>query len=118
VVMSTSIDTVRADLARLHRRWRAAGLHGGRTIGAAIEHSAVTRPDVELVFDTEIGRSIVTVGEIADRASRLAGGLAARGLVPGDRLLVQMPNSVEQAVTVAAAFWYGLVVVPVIHIYG
>ena len=36
-----------------------------------------------------------TFGEVDARAERMAVALEARGLKPGDRLLVQLPNSVE-----------------------
>ena len=59
-----------------------------------------------------------TVGEVADRARRLAGGLARRGLGPGDVVAYQYPNWAEAAVAFWATSLLGVTIVPVVHIYG
>ena len=59
-----------------------------------------------------------TVGELADRGARLAGLLAARGLGPGDVVAFQLPNWPEAASTFYGLLQLGVVVVPIVHIYG
>jgi acyl-CoA synthetase len=58
------------------------------------------------------------MAEVHAMARRVAGGLRARGVGPGDAVAFQMPNCVEAA----AVFWgsalLGAVVVPVVHFYG
>jgi long-chain acyl-CoA synthetase len=53
---------------------------------------------------------------LADRASRLATGLAGLGLRPGDRLLVLMANCPEVQTTYTAAWRAGAVVTPLIFL--
>ena len=54
-----------------------------------------------------------------DRAARIAGRLLrARGLGPGDVVVVQLPNWVEAGITFWAAAYLGAVVVPIVHFYG
>ena len=58
------------------------------------------------------------MGDVHEMARRLAGGLVARGVRPGDAVAFQMPNCAEAA----AVFWgsalAGAVVVPIVHFYG
>ena len=55
-------------------------------------------------------------GQLADRAARLATGLADLGVRPGDRLLVLMANCPEVLVTYTAAWRAGAVVTPLIFL--
>jgi len=55
-------------------------------------------------------------GRLADRAARLATGLADLGVRPGDRLLVLMANCPEVLVTYTAALRAGAVVTPLIFL--
>ena len=51
-------------------------------------------------------------GEIEDLVLRMARGLAARGLAPGERVFIRMGNSVDYALAFFAANAAGLVPVP------
>ena len=55
-------------------------------------------------------------GQLADRAARLATGLAGLGVRPGDRLLVLMANCPEVLITYTAAWRAGAVVTPLIFL--
>jgi long-chain acyl-CoA synthetase len=55
-------------------------------------------------------------GGMADRAARLATGLAGLGVRPGDRLLVLMANCPEVLITYTAAWRAGAVVTPLIFL--
>ncbi len=55
-------------------------------------------------------------GRLADRAARLATGLADLGVRPGDRLLVLMANCPEVLITYTAAWRAGAVVTPLIFL--
>lgn len=57
-----------------------------------------------------------TFGELSGRADRLASGLLARGLRPADRVVVQLPNTVDFVVTCIALFRAG--VLPVLAMPG
>jgi long-chain acyl-CoA synthetase len=57
-----------------------------------------------------------TSGQLADRAARLATGLAGLGVRPGDRLLVLMANCPEVLITYNAAWRAGAVVTPLLFL--
>ena len=57
------------------------------------------RPDSEAVIELGAGR--VTYRELWDQASRVAGGLRAGGLTPGDRVAVRYPAGINWVL----AFW-------------
>ncbi len=57
-----------------------------------------------------------TSGQMADRGSRLATGLAGLGVRSGDRLLVLMANCPEVLITYTAAWRAGAVVTPLIFL--
>ena len=52
-------------------------------------------------------------GELAARVARIAGGLRARGLVPGDRVVLFMRNHPAYLELMYACWWAGLAAVPV-----
>ena len=91
-----------------------AGLWAGTTILKDAEALMARSPEHVLIVDA--GRAW-SVGEIHDRALRLAGALRRGGLVPGDRISYQLPNWVETAIIELAAAMAGLVVNPIIAIY-
>ena len=82
-----------------------------RTLSATLERAAVERPDHPAVVD-EDGHSL-TYAELLDGARRVASGLLARGLQPGDRVVLMMDNHAAHVVTWAATSFAGLVAVPV-----
>jgi acetyl-CoA synthetase len=55
----------------------------------------------------------VSFADLAVRSGRLATGLTALGLAPGERVAVKLGQSIEMAVAVLAVLWAGGVVVPV-----
>jgi acyl-CoA synthetase (AMP-forming)/AMP-acid ligase II len=58
-----------------------------------------TRPDAEALVELGAGR--LTYRQLWDRAARVAGGLRADGLQPGDRVAVRYPAGIDWAL----AFW-------------
>ena len=59
------------------------------------------------------GSQVITWGALATRVAAVAGGLLARGLVPGDRVAVHLGNVPDFAVVYFAVLRAGLVAVPV-----
>jgi len=55
-------------------------------------------------------------GDLHDRAARLAAGLQERGLEPGDRVVVQMPNCPEVGIAYQAIWRAGGVVTPALFL--
>ena len=68
-------------------------------------HSAV-RPFAGTFHDVEL------------EARRLAAGLRARGVGPGDVVALQLPNWMEAAAAFWASAFLGAVTVPIVHFYG
>jgi mycobactin salicyl-AMP ligase len=76
-------------------RYRAAGYWTGRTVDSVLRHAATTWPDHVGVVDAV---SSLTFSELDTLADRAAGGFAALGIAPADRVLLQLPNSCRFAV--------------------
>lgn len=100
------------------QEWRRQGLHAGRTIGEEIALAAARDPGLTLHFSSGGKETPVTFAEIAGESRERAAGLAALGLRQGDRIMVQAPHSRDNMILFAAAMKLGLVVVPVVGIYG
>lgn len=58
----------------------------------------------------------LTTGELNARAARVAGGLRAHGVAPGDRVVVMMMNTPEVFISYRAIWRAGAVVTPVIFL--
>lgn len=61
-----------------------------RTVTSLIEAAAAAAPDVPAVI---YGASVLTYSGLAARARRVAGGLSALGVRPGDRVAFWLPNT-------------------------
>ncbi len=81
-----------------------------RTINAVLDRAVERWPNQPaVVTDT----ATATYAEIHDRVLRLAGGLAATGIEPGDRLAACLPNTIDIVVAFYAtarvgALWVGI----------
>jgi D-alanine--poly(phosphoribitol) ligase subunit 1 len=82
----TSIDVLQAILARAERD---------------PEHPAVK----------DLGRDL-RYGELRDETERVAHGLANRGVQPGDRVAIYLPNSADFVISALASMWVGAIFVP------
>ena len=79
------------------------------TIPAALARAARQWPGQEALAD---GSLRLTYRQYLERSVRLACGLIARGVRPGDRVVVWAPNSAEAALTAMAVAFAGGVLVP------
>jgi long-chain acyl-CoA synthetase len=79
-------------------------------LAALVRAAAEDRPDAPAVVDGGTRLSWRELDALVDRA---AAGYGARGLAPGDRVAVQLPNGVDWLRAVLGALRAGLVVVPV-----
>ncbi|WP_424922142.1 (2,3-dihydroxybenzoyl)adenylate synthase [Streptomyces sp. wa53] len=93
--------------AAFAERYRAAGHWRGETFGGVLSERAAAHPDRVAVVDPAGVRREWTYAELDERASRLAAGFAARGISPGDRVVVQLPNVAEFIEVVFALFRVG-----------
>ena len=79
------------------------------TIPAALARAARQWPDADALAD---GPLRLTYRQYLEQSVQLARGLIARGVGPGDRVVVWAPNSAEVALTAMAAAFAGGVLVP------
>ena len=76
-------------------RYRAVGYWTGRTVDSVLRHAATTWPHHVGVVDAVSSHTYSELDKLVDRA---AGGFAALGIAPTDRVLLQLPNSCRFAV--------------------
>src|SRR5688500_4129200 len=102
----------------LARRWRDEGHWNDATLGTMVADGLSRMGGVAFRVRSRIRPWDGTFTDV-DRAARaLAGHLRARGVGPGDVVVMQLPNWVEAGITFWAAAYLGAVVVPVVHFYG
>lgn len=106
--------TPSASAAYRYAGYRASGLWTATTLADLVPRAAARHPEREL-FCFE-GRR-VSYGEFERWTRAIAQDLVRRGVAPGDRVLVQLPNRLEALAVQVAAFRAGAVDVPVIPIY-
>jgi len=86
------------------------------TIGELVARRARDDSDKPFCF---FGGSITSFGELGDRVSRLANGLAALGVAAGDRVAVMLANHPDHPAVFLALVRLGVTQVPInIHLHG
>ncbi|MFW0787056.1 AMP-binding protein [Gordonia sp. CPCC 206044] len=121
--MSRLVTTKRALEVRnvpdnIRRRYEQNGWWTSETLGQIIENGLSGHPDNLFCVHSEERPFYGTFAEVETVARRLAAGLRARGVGPGDVIVFQLPNWMEAAATFWASSLLGAVVVPVVHFYG
>ncbi|MGW0894315.1 AMP-binding protein [Saccharopolyspora sp. NPDC002578] len=111
MALMTVRDRYGEDEIRAHH---SNGIWREQRLFDVVEQHAAERGD--RLFGTDSTTSC-TYRELRDAALRLATGLARRGIVPGDRVAVQLPNWTEFFVIATAIARVGAVVVPIMPIY-
>ncbi len=82
-----------------------------RNLPELLRSAVDRRPDSEALV--ELGGERVTYRQLWDRAARIAGGLRAAGVQPGDRVANRLPNGNEWVYAFWGTLLAGAVVVPV-----
>jgi 2,3-dihydroxybenzoate-AMP ligase/pristinamycin I synthetase-1 len=90
----------------LASRYREAGYWRGETLGALLRRWAHEYRDREALVGAD-GRRRITYRALDEWCDRLAAGFAARGIAPGDRVLVQLPNTPDFVAVCFALFRLG-----------
>jgi long-chain acyl-CoA synthetase len=80
-----------------------------RNLAELVRAAASAHPDKPALIDEDV---TVTWSELDQAVDKAAGGLLAAGRVPGDRIGILLPNSIEFAVAYFAILRAGLVAVP------
>lgn len=88
------------------QRYRAAGLWEGLTLGAMFARTAARLPDKVAVVQ---GAQRLTYADVLARSERQAGALAGLGLARGDRVVMQLPNTIDFVVTYLALVQLGAI---------
>jgi 2,3-dihydroxybenzoate-AMP ligase len=87
-------------------RYVAAGYWQGRALGELLREAAEQTPGAVALVD---GGLRLTHAGLADRADAMAARLVDLGLEPGDRIVVQLPNTWEFVVLTLACLRTGIV---------
>ncbi len=100
------------------RRYLAEGFWGTDSLGALLASGLSDAAANPFTVRSERMPYRGTLGDVDALARRVATGLRARGIGPGDPVAFQLPNWLEAAATFYAIAYLGAVVVPIVHFYG
>jgi acyl-CoA synthetase (AMP-forming)/AMP-acid ligase II len=107
-----------ANREELQQRWYHEGYFGTATLADYMREGAKAHPYQRMIFHSTERPAESTLTEMYARSSAVARGLWSLGLRPGDVLAIQVPNWLEGAITYQAAMQLGVLIVPIVHIYG
>lgn len=102
----------------LTKRYEDEGWWRPETLGDLIADGLRANPGTGFWVHSAVRPYEGTFADVESRARRLAAGLRARGVGPGDAVAIQLPNWMEAAVAFWASAFVGAVVVPIVHFYG
>lgn len=102
----------------LREQYEAQGWWTRETLGELLAHGLGERPEVGFHVHSAVRPYAGTFADVEHLARRLAAGLQARGVGPGDVIALQLPNWMEAAAAFWATSFLGAVVVPIVHFYG
>lgn len=86
--------------------YRACGAWSSQTVADALRHTARRAPDAPALVS---GGRRLTYAQYDDLSERLGAALLQCGLEPRDRIMFQMGNTIDTAVTLLACFKSGLI---------
>ena len=113
-----SIIVVRSIPVELTKRYVEEGWWRPETLGQMLADGLAASPEVGFRVHSAVRPYEGTFGDVEREARRLAAGLAARGVGPGDVVALQLPNWMEAAAAFWASAFLGAVTVPIVHFYG
>ncbi|HEY1635747.1 MAG TPA: AMP-binding protein [Acidimicrobiales bacterium] len=102
----------------LVRRYLRNGWWTDETLGSVLADGLTRSAGLTFRIHSRTRPWSGTFGGVEELGLRMAGGLRARGLGPGDVIAFQIPNWIEAAVTFYATSFLGAVLVPIVHFYG
>src|SRR6478672_13318316 len=102
----------------LAKRYVDEGWWTQDTLGDLVARGLQANPDSGFVVHSAVRPFTGTFHDVEIEARRLAGGLRARGVGPGDVVALQLPNWMEAAAAFWASAFLGAVTVPIVHFYG
>jgi acyl-CoA synthetase len=99
-------------------QYEAAGWWTRDTLGDLLTRGLAAAQGAEFRVHSQVRPWTGTFAEVERVARRLAAGLLARGVGPGDVIAFQLPNWMEAAAVFWASSFLGAAVVPIVHFYG
>jgi acyl-CoA synthetase (AMP-forming)/AMP-acid ligase II len=102
----------------LTKRYVAEGWWTQETLGDLVAGGLAANPATTFHVHSAVRPFSGTFADVERQARRLAAGLKARGVGPGDAVAIQLPNWMEAAAAFWAATFLGAIVVPIVHFYG
>ena len=109
---------LRADDGARAQRYVADGSWTDETLGSVLAEGFLEAPQQQVAFRSDSHPWRGTYADAYDLARRVAAGLRAHGVGPGDPVAFQVPNWPEAAATFWAVALLGAVPVPIVHFYG
>ncbi|MSO79789.1 MAG: AMP-dependent synthetase [Acidimicrobiia bacterium] len=109
---------LRPDDADRAKRYLAEGHWTDETLGSILAAGFADAPTAAVKLRSEVHPWEGTFADASNLARRVAGGLRAVGVGPGDPVAFQVPNWIEAAATFWAVAFLGAVPVPIVHFYG
>jgi acyl-CoA synthetase len=102
----------------LVREYKANGWWTDDTVGSMVERGLAGMGTAEFRVHSKVRPWSGTFHDVDRVARSLAGSLQARGIGPGDVVVLQLPNWAEAGIAYWAAAFLGATVVPIVHFYG
>ena len=102
----------------LTKRYEAEGWWTRETLGELLARGLGAHPEAAFCVHSAVRPYRGTFADVETTARRLAAGLHARGVGPGDVVALQLPNWMEAAAAFWASAFLGAVTVPIVHFYG
>ena len=103
--------------AELVKRYEADGWWTRDTLGGLLARGLDAAPGASFRVHSAARPWTGTFRDVELVARRLAGGLRARGVGPGDVVAFQLPNWMEAAAVFWATAFLGATVMPIVHFY-
>lgn len=104
--------------AELAKRYQDEGWWTSDTLGDLLARGLAATPNAAFRVHSHVRPWSGTCRDVELVARRLAEGLRARGVGPGDVVAFQLPNWMEAAAVFWASAFLGAVTVPIVHFYG
>ncbi len=88
--------------------------------GTCCDNWAMAAPDRVCIIDVQPSGAVLTLSyrELQDRSNRLANALVARGVQPGDRVAIMLPQGRAVPVAHMAVYKIGGIAVPLANLFG
>ena len=102
----------------LARQYRDSGWWSDDTLADIAAHGVRDASAVTCRVRSRVRPFVGTIGGVADMGRRLAGALVHQGIVTGDVVAFQLPNWAEAVACFYGLLPLGVVLIPIVHIYG